>query len=104
MTHASLLSGDWRGVGERLGGSELLDGTARESRAFVRSREIKTAVDLLRLLLAYCLGPSGLRLTAAWAAASGLANVSNVALLQRPRQRGGWGVVVVARCLWRAGP
>ena len=40
---------------------------------------IATAVDLLRLILAYCLGERGLRSTAAWATAMGLADISNVA-------------------------
>ena len=40
-------------------------------------------MDLLRLILAYCLGERGLRSTAAWATAMGLADISNVALLQR---------------------
>lgn len=39
--------------------------TARETGAFRRAREIKCAVDMLQIVLAYCLGPEGLRLTAA---------------------------------------
>ena len=69
MTPESLISQDWQGVVARLGGAEALATSARETRAFLRGREIKSAVDLLRLILAYCLGEKGLRLTAAWAAA-----------------------------------
>ena len=58
---------------------------ARATRAFVRPRQVKCALDLLRLTLAYCLGHKGLRLTAAWAEGIGLARFSNVALLQRLR-------------------
>ena len=54
---------------------------------------------MLRLLLAYCLGDRGLRLTAAWAAAVGLADVSNVALLHRLRQSGDWLTHLVGQML-----
>jgi hypothetical protein len=47
-------------------------------------------VDLLRLILAYCLGERGLRLTAAWAETIGLASLSNVALLGRLRNAVPW--------------
>jgi hypothetical protein len=51
MTNESLLNEDWTGVVARLGGAEALDATARETKAFVRPREIGNAVDLLRLIL-----------------------------------------------------
>lgn len=104
MTRTSLLNGDWDSVVERLGGAGPLEASARESRAFLRSREIKTAVDLLRLVLAYCLGKSGLRLTAAWAVASGLVDISNVALLKRLRGCGDWLALLVGRLLAAAAP
>lgn len=104
MTQRSLLNRDWQGVIERLGGAELLETTARESRAFLRSREVKTAVDLLRLVPAYCLGESGLRLTAVWAAASGLVDISNVALLKRLRRSGDWLTLLIGRLLAVAVP
>jgi hypothetical protein len=53
---------------------------------------------LLRLILAYCLGGRGLRSTAAWAAAIGLADLSNVALLQRLRRSGDWLALLVGKC------
>jgi hypothetical protein len=46
---------------------------------------IKSAVDLLRLIFAYCLGDHGLRLTAAWATSMGLVDISAPALLYRLR-------------------
>ena len=61
MRHESLLNEDWSNVVARLGGAEALHVTARETRAFLRPREITNAVDLLRLILAYCLGDGGLR-------------------------------------------
>ena len=69
MKTDSLLNEDWSGIVARLGGVAALDVTARAAKAFVRPREICSAVDLLRLVLAYCLGHRGLRATAAWAAA-----------------------------------
>src|ERR1700730_19217682 len=86
MTNESLVNQDWEGVVARLGGAETLNVTARETRAFLRPREITNAVDLLRLLLAYCLGERALRLTAAWATSVGLVDISSVALLYRLRR------------------
>jgi hypothetical protein len=83
MTHESLVTQDWGGIVARLGGAAALEQSARDAKAFLRARVIATAVDLLRLILAYCLGERGLRSTAAWATAMGLADISNVALLQR---------------------
>jgi hypothetical protein len=83
----------------RLGGAAGLDATARETRAFVRPRQIGNAVDLLRLILAYCLGERGLRATAAWAASVGLVDISNVAVLYRLRQCGDWLARLIGQAL-----
>jgi hypothetical protein len=104
MTPESLVNRDWTGVVARLGGPEALKLTARETKAFVRAREIGNAVDLLRLILAYCLGERGLRLTAAWAASVGLVDISNVALLYRLRQCGDWLALLVGQALAAAAP
>ena len=73
--------------------------SARETKAFVRARVIENAVDLLRMILAYCLGDRGLRSTAAWASAVGLVDMSNVALLYRLRQCGDWLTLLVGQTL-----
>jgi Transposase DDE domain len=104
MRHESLVNEDWTGVVARLGGADVLNATARETKAFLRPREIRNAVDLLRLILSYCLGERGLRLTAAWAVSVGLVDVSNVALLYRLRQCGGWLAMLVGQALARAAP
>jgi hypothetical protein len=104
MMHESLLNRDWAGVVARLGGAQTLNDTARETKAFVRPREISNAVDLLRLILAYCLGERGLRLTTAWATSVGLVDISNVALLYRLRQCGDWLALLVGRVLAASGP
>ena len=90
---------DFTAVVAQLGGAARLEAEARETRAFQRPREIKSAVDMLQMVLAYCLGPEGLRLTAAWAEATGLAAVSNVAVLQRVRNCVPWLEILVARML-----
>lgn len=77
---------------------------ARETKAFLRARGIATAVDLLRLILGYCLGDRGLRLTVAWAAAVGLADISNVGLLYRLQRCGDWLTALVGRALAAGAP
>jgi hypothetical protein len=102
MTHAELTGSDWGGTVARLGGAGLLEREARVTGAFQRPREVKCSVDLLRLVLAYCLGRMGLRLTAAWAEAIGLARLSNVALLGRLRNAVPWLERILARLLAQA--
>jgi hypothetical protein len=104
MTRESLVNQDWEGVVARLGGTAALEQSARDAKAFLRARAIATAVDLLRLILAYCLGERGLRSTVAWATAMGLANISNVALLQRLRRSGDWLALLVGEALASAAP
>jgi hypothetical protein len=104
MTHESLLNQDWEYLVKRLGGAAFLERSARETGAFLQARVIKSAVVLLRLLLAYCLGDHGLRLTAAWATSMGLVNISAPALLYRLRQSGNWLSFLVDQMLCAAAP
>jgi hypothetical protein len=104
MSQASGIDKDWVGIVARLGGSAHLETGARETKAFVRARVIESAADLLRLILAYCLGDRGLRSTAAWASATGLVDISNVALLYRLRQCGGWLTMLVGEALAARAP
>jgi hypothetical protein len=99
MNRESLSNADWLRTVDRLGGVELLEKEARETGAFERARRIKCAVDQLRLVLAYCWGWRGLRLTAAWAEAIGLASLSNVALLKRLRKSADWLERLVCRLI-----
>ena len=80
-----------------MGGTERLEKEAREVGAFERARKVKCAVDQLRLVMAYCWGTRGLRLTAAWAEAVGLVSLSNVALLKRLRKSADWLERLVCR-------
>ena len=100
----SLLNQDWNSVVARLGGAATLTASARETKAFLRPREFRNAVDLLRMILAYCLGDCGFRLTAAWASAIGLVDISNVALLYRLRQCGDWLALLIGHMLAAAAP
>jgi hypothetical protein len=104
MSDESLVNEDWTRVVSRLGGAAQLEVSARQTKAFVRRREIPDAVALLRLMLAYCLGERGLRSTAAWAASVGLADLSSVALFYRLRQCGDWFAVLVENLLAAAAP
>ena len=104
MTHESLLNRDWENLVKRLGGAAFLERSARETGAFLQARVIKSAVDLLRLLLAYCLGDNGFRLTAAWATSMGLVNISAPALLYRLRQSGDWLSFLIDQLLCAAAP
>lgn len=99
MTPTSLINEDWQTLVDRLGGAESLEAGARVTRAFLRPREIGSAVELLRLVLAYCLGARGFRLTCGWATASGLADISGPALLYRLRQCGDWLALLIGRVL-----
>ena len=65
MTHERLLNELWTTTLTRLGGEAAVAASALETRAFVRPRQIKSAADLLRIILAYCLGGMGLRSTSA---------------------------------------
>lgn len=80
----------WTGIVERLGGAAALSASARAYRAFQRARGVKSAEDLLRLVLAYGPGGRSLRVTAAEAAAHGIADVSDVALLGRLQRCPNW--------------
>jgi Transposase DDE domain len=97
MTRESLTNDAWGSMVERLGGHDHLEKEGRETGAFRRAREIACSVDCLRLVLGYCLGALGLRLTAAWAEALGIASLSNVALLKRVRKALPWLELLVAR-------
>ena len=63
MAYELLVTEGFEGVISRLGGRAHIEKSARETRAFLRARGIEDALVLLRLILAYCLGGKGLRLT-----------------------------------------
>jgi hypothetical protein len=63
---------------------------AREQKAFQRARYLTDPGPLLRLLLYHAVNDGGLRETVAQARASGIAGMSQVALLKRMRTSGPW--------------
>ena len=92
---------DWEWIASRLGPAEELERSARESGALIRRREVRDARSLLRLCLGYGCGLS-LREAAAWAGMTGIARLSDVAVLKRLRGAADWlgglaGGVVAAR-------
>lgn len=81
-----------------------LELSARRHGVIIRRRVIRTADQLLRLMLVYVLSGLSLRGTAAWAAAAGEGSFSDVALLQRLRRCGPWLCELVATLGGQAHP
>ncbi len=102
MGHELLLNELWQSSLARLGGEAVIATSARELGAFQRARAVGCATDLLRLILAYCLGGMGLRTTSAWASSVGLAELSSVALLKRLRKCRAWMEYLVSALLGAA--
>ena len=74
----------------RLGDKEELTASARAHGAFTRAREVKTAIDLLRLALTYGPGGLSLRSAATLAAEGGLCDLSDLALMKRIGRAADW--------------
>jgi hypothetical protein len=97
-----LVDGEWD---EAVGTIPIdLERSARETKALLRRREIKQAVDLLRLVLAYCVCDWPLRLVGLWANLQGIGNMSDVAVMKRIQKTKKWietlvGVMLQARRL-----
>ena len=90
MDAFNLDSLDWPKLVASLGGEEALAASALERKAFVRARGVKSAPDLLRLALLYGPGGHSLRTVSALAAARGVADVSDVAILGRMKASADW--------------
>ena len=67
-----------------------LSATARETKAFTRARGVRDAASLLRLAMAHGVGGHSLRATAAWASVAGVAEISDMSLLDRLRNAADW--------------
>ena len=75
-----------------------LAATASATGALVRRRGIRRAMDLLRIILAYAVCDWPLRLVGAWCVLIGIADVSDVAILNRLRNSAPWlGHLIVSR-------
>jgi hypothetical protein len=102
MQPASPLDQRWPELVATISGAIDLEATARSSKALVRCREIRSGEALLRLALAYGPGGLSLRAAAAWAAASGLADLSDTAVTKRLRQAADWLGEIAGALLRRA--
>ena len=80
----------WSALLRRLPAGLDLGATARATGAFQRARGVPSAEALLRLALIYGATDLSLRGTAAWAEATGVASLSDVALLGRLKAASGW--------------
>jgi hypothetical protein len=92
---------DWERLLASLpGSSDTFEATARATHALVRRRAVRSGALLLRLVLLYAQWDWSLRQVAAWAAASGWAGLSDVALLRRLQGARVWlGALVTASLL-----
>lgn len=80
----------WPEIVGRLGGSAALAASALEHEAFRRQRGVRSPADLLRLAMTYGPGGHSLRVTAAMAAMQGIADISDVALMNRLANAAPW--------------
>lgn len=90
MKHSLTAQDGWSQLLTRLSEYTDLDKGARQYGALSRSRKIKNASDLLRLIFGYCACNMSLRSTASWAQLQSIADVSDVAIFKRVRQALPW--------------
>ena len=99
MPHTSPRLDDWPSVVGHVSSVIDLDASAREHRALVRRRGVRSAADLLHLALLYGPGGLSLRAVASFAAEAGIADVCDVSLLDRLRNAGAFLADVLDRLL-----
>lgn len=87
-----------------LGGVGRVNALAEETGAFTRARKIESPEVLLRLILMWAVAERSLMDTAAAAAAAGLADVSDVALVKRFAKAGDWIAALTSELLVDAQP
>jgi Transposase DDE domain len=85
-----LEDGGWAEAEAKLAADIDLAATARETKAFIRPRGVRSAATLLRLAMAYGVSGYSLRATVAWAAEAGIADITDVSLLDRLRNAANW--------------
>ena len=108
MTEGRITGADFSTLLAKLPATLDLESTARSSGALRRRRGVRSAASLLRLALGYAVGGMSLRQAAAWADIDEIADVSDVALLNRLRNAAGWlgqivGAILGARMGCAAG-
>lgn len=90
MRHEISSDGEWSGLLARIGSVDALDASAGAFGALTRRRGVRGGASLLRLGLGYGPGGMSLREVSAWARMQGIAEVSDVALLNRLRHAADW--------------
>jgi hypothetical protein len=93
----SLVGRPWEQVAALLPGD--LEASAQATGALRRRRGIRSAIVLLRIVLAYAVLDWPLRLLGAWCVLQDLADVSDVALLKRLRHSRTWLGYLLTQCL-----
>jgi hypothetical protein len=105
MDTTIILEYQWPYFASFLASPEVIEETARDLGALQRKRRVDSASTLLRLAFAYGFCGLSLRQTAAWAEASGVASLSDVALLKRLRTASDWlGHLLVLKLAERTSP
>src|SRR3954453_10359212 len=102
MSGHEVIEDGWPEALQALGSALDVEAGVRASGALQRARAVRDGAGLLRLALAYGGCGLSLRQTAAWAAAQGVAELSDVALLGRLEAAAGWlgevaGALLAAR-------
>ena len=85
MHTESAIDVEWAAFTRCIGSDEFLEKSAAEFGALRRRRAIRDAPTLLRLAMLYAFCGNSLRQTAAYSGISGIAELSNVAVLKRVR-------------------
>jgi hypothetical protein len=98
MKPTEIIEYQWPYLMSFLTADEALDESAKRYGALTRKRRVDSAEKLLRLALVYGFCGLSLRQTAAWAEASDVASLSDVALLKRLRKASDWlGHLIAAK-------
>ncbi len=99
MTQTSSIDTEFGKLVDRLPDGLDLEASARASGALVRRRAVKDAASLLRLAFAYSVCGLSLRGTSAWSSLGAVAELSDVAVLNRLRKAANWLGGIVAAIL-----
>jgi hypothetical protein len=90
---------DWEGLVAKVNRVVDLEESARATKALVRRRAIRSASDLMRLVLCYAMWDWSLKLVGAWSQVLGMGQLSDVAVRQRLVKCERWLGLVVASML-----
>lgn len=93
------LFGQWA----ELEGKFDLEESAHRLKALVRRREIRSASDLLRMMLVYCMQDWSLRMMGSWAEQQSIGKMSDVAVHNRLRNSKAWLGELLYTCLEQRG-